>query len=374
MVNARPTIVQVLHTLRVGGAEILAANLARRLQHRYRFVFACLEEVGTIGHQLINEGFQVEVLGRKPGLDWGCAFRLGRLCRRERAKLIHAHQWTPFFYASIARWFYRPPAIVFTEHGRFYPDYRRPKRVFANRFLLEPQDRVTGVGEFVKQALVQNEGIPAARIETIYNGIDVEQFRPAPERRAVVRAELGLANDDFAIFQVARLDPIKDHATAVRTMARVAAQRPNAKLLIVGEGPEQATIETLIRQHNLAANVRMFGLRTDVPRLLAAADCFLLTSKSEGIPLTVIEAMAAGLPVVATDVGGMAEVVIHDHTGFLASANDDGGLSDCVMALERDHALRDRIGQTACRRAAQSFSDREMVHAYDGLFHASILN
>src|SRR6516165_4253528 len=136
------TVCQVLHTLCVGGAEVLAARLARRLRDRYRFLFVCLDELGTLGEELRNEGFPVHVLGRRPGLDLRCTYRLAALLRRERVDVIHAHQYTPFFYCLTARLLCRRPALLFTEHGRHFPDYPRRKRMLANRLLLRQRDRV----------------------------------------------------------------------------------------------------------------------------------------------------------------------------------------------------------------------------------------
>src|SRR5438067_9821303 len=153
MTADKTTICQVLHGLWVGGAEVLAARLARQLGDRFRFVFVCLDELGTLGQELRAEGFPVEVLQRRAGLDWRCSLRLARFLRRERVDLVHAHQYTPFFYSLMARFLYRRPAVLFTEHGRHYPDYPRRKRMLANRFLLQRRDRVVGVGEAVRQAL-----------------------------------------------------------------------------------------------------------------------------------------------------------------------------------------------------------------------------
>jgi glycosyltransferase involved in cell wall biosynthesis len=202
----RPTICQLLHTLHVGGAEMLAARLARRLRDRCRFVFACLEERGTLGEELRQEGFAVEVMGRRPGLDLGCAWRLGRLLRRERVDVLHAHQYTPFFYAIVGRFPFSRPPVLFTEHGRHQPDYPRRKRILFNRLMLRRRDRVVAVGEAVQQALIGNEGISPRRIEVVYNGIDADQFAGRPGDRAEVRRELGLSAGELAIIQVARLD------------------------------------------------------------------------------------------------------------------------------------------------------------------------
>lgn len=355
----RLTVCQVLHTLDVGGAEVLAARLARALRDEVRFVFACLDELGTLGEKLQDEGFVVRVIGRKPGLDLGCPLRLARLWRDERVDVVHAHQYGPFFYSLAARLRGPRRPILFTEHGRHQPDYPRRKRMLANRLLLARRDRVVGVGAAVRQALIDNEGLPADRVSVLYNGIDVTAFSANPDR-AAARRELGVGPDDFVILQVARLDYLKDHATALRTLARV----PNAYLLLIGEGPERPAIERLIGELNLGGRVRLLGLRQDVSRLLHGADLFLLTSVSEGIPLTVLEAMAAGLPVVATDVGGLREVVDDGTTGYLAPARDDAALAECVRKLAGSPNLRHQQGVAGRERAARHFDQPRMCADY----------
>jgi glycosyltransferase involved in cell wall biosynthesis len=364
----RPTVLQVLHSLCVGGAEVLAARLARQQRGSYRFAFACLDGLGTLGEQLQEEGFPVWVLHRGAGVDWRAALTLGRLLRQERVALVHAHQYTPFFYAAVARWLGRRVPILFTEHGRHFPDYPRRKRMVANRFLLGRCDRVVGVGRAVGQALVSNEGIPAGRVAVIYNGIDVGAFTAGPHDRARLRAEMGLGANDLVLIQVARLDYLKDHATAVRTLQQVVARRPEARLLLVGDGPERGKIEEEARGRGLTGHVRFLGQRGDVARLLPAADIFLLSSISEGIPLTVIEAMSAGLPVVSTDVGGVGEVVLDGRTGLLAAAGDDRGLADHVLRLAASADLGRQLGEEGRRRAGELFSEHQMHARYLRLY------
>lgn len=369
--SSRPvTVCHLLHSLTVGGAEMLVAGLARKLRDKCRFVFACLDDLGILGEELRNEGFHVEVLRRKPGFDMACVWRLGSFFRRARVRVVHAHQYTPFSYAVAARLLCRRPAIVFTEHGRHFPDYPRRKRIIANRILLERRDRVIGVGEAVRRALICNEGIPERRVGVIYNGIDAAAFANGLDDRDVIRRELGLGPDDVAVLQVARLDYLKDHATAVRTMQRLSRDIPAAKLLLAGEGPERQKIQELIDRHQLAGRVRLLGLRKDVARLLRAADLFLLTSISEGIPLTVIEAMAAGLPVVSTCVGGVAEVVEDGRTGFLAAAGDDAALAERIRRLASDAPLRQCLGQSGKARASAMFSADQMHLQYLQLYRA----
>jgi glycosyltransferase involved in cell wall biosynthesis len=352
----------------MGGAEVLAARLARRLGDGNRCVFLCLDEIGSLGQELQGDGFTVEVLQRRPGIDWRGVWRLARFFRRERVDILHAHQYGPFFYSLMARRLYRQPPILFTEHGRHFPDYPRQKRIWANRLLLEKRDRVVAVGEAVRHALIANEGISAARIALIYNGVDLSPYRKSGTDRDAVRKELGLQPVDFALIQVARLDYLKDHVTAVKTLERVTRRQPNTHLILIGTGEEESKIRQAIADRRLESSVKLLGLRTDVPRLLTAADCFLLTSISEGIPLTIIEAMAAGLPVVATRVGGMSEVVVDGTTGLLSPAGADESLAEHILSLASDPELRRRLAQAGKERAFKFFSEDRMNAAYQRLY------
>lgn len=365
--ETRPTVCQLLHSLSVGGAEILAARIAHRLRDSVRFVFACLDDRGALAENLERDGFPVHCLGRRPGFDWGCALRLSRLLREEKVDIVHAHQYGPFFYAMTSRLRGPRKPILFTEHGRHQPDYPRRKRMIANRLLLSRRDRCVAVGEAVRTALINNEGLPGGRVEVIYNGVDTGSYAAETDRaeaRRLMKAEPG----EFVIIQVARFDYLKDHSTALRALSRVLAAVPQARLVLVGDGPERERIKSQVRESGLDSQVRLLGTRGDVKRLLPGADLFLLTSTSEGIPLTVIEAMAAGLPVVATDVGGVGEVVMDGATGLLAPAKDDAALATAIGRLVNDSELRNRFGRAGQERARERFDETGMCRHYQQIY------
>jgi glycosyltransferase involved in cell wall biosynthesis len=364
MSHDRPIVCQLVHGLRVGGAEVLVARLARRLRDRFHFHFVCLDELGSLGEELRGEGFPVLVLERRPGVDWRLPWNLAQHLRATRTTLVHAHQYTPFFYAMSSRLFYGRPPILFTEHGRWVPDYRRPRRIVANRLLRQKRDRIVGVGENVRHALIVNEGIPATRVGVVYNGVDLTPYREQSAERDAVRREIGVGPRDFVAIQVARLVPIKDHRTALKAMGTI----PEARLVLVGEGPEEATIREMIVELGLQDRVKMLGLRDDVPRLLRASDAFLLSSINEGIPLTVIEAMAAGLPVVSTLAGGVGEVVLDGRTGLLAPVSASGLLGEHLSRLARDEVERQRLGHAGRERAFEKFSEDRMIEEYERLY------
>ncbi|MBL8817476.1 MAG: glycosyltransferase [Planctomyces sp.] len=361
----RPVICHVIHSLGVGGAEVLLDQMVRRMSDEFRFVVAVLDEVGEIGERLRRDGVTVHHLHREPGIDRNCAQRLKAFADQQQVSILHAHQYTPFFQAMLSRGLVGRRPVVFTEHGRHVPDLPSRKRMIVNRLLLRKRDRLIGVGEAVADALIKNEGLPAQRVEVIYNGVDLNRYQHTDaSARELIRAEFGFNSTDFVAVQVARLHDLKDHETAIRAMKVVCEEVPHARLLIVGDGDCRSRIEQLIEENQLEFNVVMAGARNDVPDLLAASDLFLMTSISEGIPLTLIEAMAAGLPVVSTAVGGIPEMIESGVSGYLHEARDVGGIAASVISLTRDLEQRHRISVNGRKTALEKFSLETMLLQY----------
>ena len=323
-----------------------------------------------MGEELRAKGHQVEVLQRRPGFDFRCSRRFARFCRKQRVTLIHAQQYGPFFYSALGRLVSRDIPILYTEHGLGYPHWNYPKRkrILANRLLLRRRDRVLAVGNTVRESVVANLGIPPDRVEVVYNGVNLEQYHKDPASRAEARADLGFQDDHVVVVQVARLEPVKDHLTAIRAIARLAGSRPKLRLVLVGDGPERPRIEALIAELGLQRQVRLLGMRRDVPRLLSAGDVFLLSSISEGVPLTLIEAMACGLPCASTRVGDIPEIVVHGETGLLAEPASPESLSACLQQLAGDAGSRRKMGMAGLKLARQRFAEQTMHAAYAKIY------
>ncbi len=365
-------ICQLLHSMNTGGAEVLADRIGRGCSGQHEIVFACLDAVGEIGERLKADGFVVELLERGQGTDRGCMKRLADFISHNSIDLVHAHQYTPFFYAAAARSLWSSLPIIFTEHGRFYPDSSSLKRTVFNRLMLRKRDRVVAVGKNVCEALIKYESFPRKRIDVIYNGIDLVPFSGTlrPENRDSIRRDLGLSKDAILIVQVARLDPIKDHVTAIRALSELVAMGLDVHLAIVGDGPERQRIQNEIAVVGVGGRTHMLGLRRDIADLLRSADIALMTSVSEGIPLALIEAMACGLPCVSTDVGGIPEVVSHA-SGMLCPAKDRERIAKALHQLCVDQRLRNAMGLVGRRIALERFSEERMIAQYATLFASS---
>jgi glycosyltransferase involved in cell wall biosynthesis len=364
----KPRVAHVLHGMVVAGAETLVHAMAQRMGDEFEFSILTLDAIGPLGEDLLARGIPVEHLGRSPGVDFGLMGRIRRQLRARRIDLVHAHQYTPWFYGTLgASLSWGRPRIVFTEHGRHYPDVRSPKRVAFNRLLAPLTDELVAVSGFVKTALETNEGLPAERVRVLYNGIDPSQFG-RPVDVPAKRREQGVGEKDPVIGIAARVASVKDHATLLRAFGRVRVVRPDAKLVLAGDGELRGDLEALGDELNLGESVRFLGVRRDVPELLATWDVFCLSSLSEGTSVTLLEAMAAGLPTVVTDVGGNPEIVEHGATGLLAPRGDDAGLADAMLALLADPQRRRRMGEAGRERVTRLFTLDRMIEDYRRLY------
>ncbi len=365
----RKKILVLLHTLQLGGAEILACQLVRALRSSYDFIIASLDGTGPLQESLTQLGVLVFSLSRRPGIDLALVMQLVRLLRQHKCDLIHAHQYTPFAYALLTRSQYNSIPILFTEHGRFVPDQRQMRRILTNRLLLGSEDRITAVSASIKDALVINEGLPRQRIAVVPNGVDTDFYLPAHNSDKLnIRARLGLPPDCFIVLNVARLDPVKDHLTAISAFEHLYKTHSQSRLLLVGDGPERSRIFGFIHERGLQSVVLTLGQQVNTLPYYHAADCFLLTSLSEGMPLTVLEAMSCALPVVSTACGAVPEIVEHGKTGFVAPIRDHVALGNYLIHLAKHHEQRNIMGDMGRIVCLNRYNWSKVVSAYAEIY------
>lgn len=360
----------VLHVMQVAGAEMLVAEAVRRLAGRITPTIFCLDSVGALGERLRGEGVEVVCLGRRPGRDWRAAWRLARELRARAVEVIHAHQYTPFFYAALAKRlsFPRAPRLIFTEHGRHYPDIVSRLRRTANRVLLHHSaDAMNACCAFSADSLHRIDGFPARRVEVIENGIDLSRYYPAANRNALRRG-LGLDPGRRYLACVARFHPVKDHATLLQAFARVAPARKDVDLLLAGDGPLRGELESLVERLGITGRVRFLGVRSDVPELLRAVDGFTLTSVSEAASLTLLEAMASRLPVVVTAVGGNPEIVRDGVEGLLVPRGDVAATAGAFLRLLDDPGAAATMGEAGRARVEERYQLSRTIDAYEQLY------
>jgi len=291
----------VVLSLQPGGLENGVVNVVNRLdRRRFASTVCCLKEAGEFARRIEDPRVTVHALGWVGGTDVALPIRLARLFRRTRAKIVHTRNAEAFFYGFVAAKLAGVPAIVHSEHGRSFDD--RPLRLAAQRWLTRFTSAVFTVSEQLKSDLVRFTAIPAAAIDVLHNGVDVDRFAVRePLSRQRRRAAWGVGDEDPVIGAVGRLAPVKNHALLLRA---VAGSRSRAHVVVVGEGPERESLQALAEGLGIAGRVHFPGHSDDVGSDLAGFDVFALPSRNEGMSNTLLEAMAASLPVVVSDVGG----------------------------------------------------------------------
>jgi glycosyltransferase involved in cell wall biosynthesis len=368
--DLRPRVLQVVLSLSPGGTERLIIELASRLHASHPTSVCCLDAPGAWAAELTAKEIGVQALQRQPGFQPGLARAIARAAGQHRATVVHAHQYSPFVYTALARAWRPGVPLVFTEHGRLTDALPSPKRRLANRVLSRLATRVVSVSRELGSHMAA-EGFPASSIRVIYNGIEPGPV-PTPAERLRARQSLGVSDGTVVIGSVGRLDPVKDFSSLIAATILVAKNRP-VMTFIVGDGAERQRLEGQVRESQAPSCVKLLGHRDDARQLLPACDVYVNSSVSEGISLTILEAMAAGLPVVATRVGGTPEVVT-ESAGRLVPARDTEALAGAIAALAADEGLRRSMGVSARARVEQDFRLDRMVREYAELYDSLTRN
>jgi glycosyltransferase involved in cell wall biosynthesis len=356
-------VLEVLASLRRGGAERVAVSLACNLDRaRFETEVVSLFDAFPEGFEPTLDAASIRThhLGKRPGLDVRIFPRLARVMRSFRPAIVHTHSYV-LRYALPARLLSGGGPLVHTVHNLAGREGGRAG-TWIHRCAIRAGVHSVAVSDEVARSYVELYARPPDSV--IPNGIDRERFQagdPAWKR------ENGFTESDRLIVSVARLDPQKNPLGLIDAFAGALASDPEWHLLLVGDGSLRAEAEARAKSLGLAARVHFMGVREDIDALLPACDFFALASLWEGMPMAIIEAMAAGLPVAATAAGGVPELVGDGVTGLLALPGDTQGLSDAMALLARDHEKRLELGRAAHERAADFGLDR-MSRPYAQLF------
>ncbi|MEA2713682.1 MAG: hypothetical protein QOK27_1643 [Gemmatimonadales bacterium] len=316
----------------MGGADqqiLLLARAMRSRGHEVRIV--ALAPLGPMGLEAQREGIEVESLELERNLGAiPRVLRLVRIIRAWRPDVLHSHMVHANLLARAIRPVAGMPALVSTIHSI---NDGGSLRMAAYRLTSGLVDRFTIISRLAAERYIAIKAVPARRLQVVPNAVDTDRFRKLPEARAVLRRELGLG-DEFVWLAVGRFEPAKDYPTLIAAFARLAAVRPASRLLLVGQGSLRSEVERIVRAAGVEEGVRFLGVRRDIPAHMSAADGYLLSSAWEGMPVVLLEAAAAELPIVATRVGGVAEVVEDGSTGLLVRSADPAALSEAMEKME----------------------------------------
>lgn len=369
-----PLIVHVIHRLAVGGLENGLVNLINEMPpERYRHAIVCMTGFTAFAERLRRDDVPIFALHKRPGQDLGLYWRLYRLLRQLRPAIVHTRNIgtlecvVPAALAGI-------PVRIHGEHGRDIDDlHGQRRRHLALRRALRPLvTRHVGLSMELRDWLVASVGVREDRVVQLYNGVDLARFGPQAQPPARTMLPVGFGEDAVVFGTVGRLKGEKDPLNLVRAfeilVGRYPDQRPRLRLVLVGDGPLRAEVEARVAAAGLAEQVWIAGERDDVARLLAELDVFVLPSLGEGISNTILEAMASGLPVVATRVGGNPELVEHGRTGELVPAADPQALADAMEGYAFNPVRRRAHGRSGRERVEKEFSLPAMVERYLDLY------
>ena len=317
----------------LGGADQQLLSAAQVLRARgHEILIVSLTPLGPMGLEARASGLRTQSLEMARGIpDPRGLYRLAKLARAWKPDVVHSHMVHANLMARALRLVVPVPVLVSTIHNIYeggavwMAAYR-----LTNRLV----DHMTIISEAAADRFISERIVPRALLTVVPNGIDTERLRNVPPgSRESVRRSVGLGEGDFAWLAVGRFEDAKDYPNMLRAFAKVRARQPSAVLLLVGRGSLQDETETLTRELGLEGVVKFLGVRNDVPVVMSGADGYVMSSAWEGMPMVLLEAAGAALPIVATRVGGNHEVVRQEETGFLAPPRDAGALGDAMLRL-----------------------------------------
>jgi len=358
--------------MQVGGTELNALRTAERLdRQRFAISVACFRDSGPLMARYRDAGIPVHTFPMTSLLGVGAmqqAVRLIQLFRREGAEVVHSHDAYTSVYGTLCARLAGVPGVIASRRSWHSP-HLQGRILRANRVAYRFADRVVANSPSVSRLVETESGLPASRVVTIPNFLDPQAFEPMPpaDRRRMLD-ELGVPEDAFVVGIVARLSPVKDHATLLRAITSLREEIPTLHCVLIGDGPERAAIVALADSLGIGDIVHLAGERTQPPNLHGLFDVSVLCSTSEAFPNSVLEAMAAARPVVATDVGGTPDAVRQGTTGLLVPPSDPSRLADAILRLYTEPAQRSKLGTAACAAARAGYSADTVINQVEALY------
>lgn len=375
MNDPRPLILHIVFRFAVGGLENGVVNLINRMpRDRWRQgVIALTDIADSFRDRVRREDVHYAALGKPPGHGLRVYPQLLRLFRELRPAIVHTRNLAAL-EAVVPAWVARVPVRIHGEHGRDVNDLdgtnrryrwvRKLYRPFVHHYVALSRD--------LEKYLIDRVGVAPDRVEHIYNGVDTERFGPRAGARTAIEGSPFNDPGLFVIGSVGRLEAVKDQTNLARAFVRALAMSPLAarrlRLVLVGDGPLRGAVEAIIRAANAESLVWFAGERNDVPEILRGLDCFVLPSLAEGISNTLLEAMAAGVPVIATRVGANADLMEDGLSGRLVPRADPDALAREILAYLADPALSRRHGRAGRQIVERRFSLDRMVGDYETLY------
>jgi glycosyltransferase involved in cell wall biosynthesis len=327
---------------------------------------------GRLVKEFENIGVKVEQLDTKSKFNLHEVWYLYRLIKANKINIVQTHGLRVDFFGSLAAKLAGVPHVI-TRHvalsHHLISEYRRRLYMGFDNRALKSATKIITVSKIVEDDLVLNQGIDRSKIVTIYNGVDLERFsKVTPQTKVRIREEFGIDSRNQVVGMIAQLTNWKGIPYFLRAIPSILKRYPNVAFLIVGDGGERKNLEIMAEKVGIAPSVIFTGFRRDIPELISIMDISVLSSLREGLPNVLIESMAMRKPIVATDVGGVSELVINNKTGFLIPPRDSTKLCDAIIKLLEDKEKAEKFGAAGREFAEQKFSLTQMVNKYENLY------
>lgn len=360
-------VIHILQSLEIGGMENGVVNLLNGLSREsFTPLLCCLEKEGPLRVRLSND-IKLFNLNQKEGLHPLLPLRLAKIIQQENVQIVHTHNFGTAIYGIIGGRLARVPVIIHGEHGMIAQE--KPRRRIIAKYLYKKADAIISVSEDLKKILVNNIGIKSENIETILNGVDIGRFSVNSDL-SKVREELGILPTDLVVGTVGRMVPIKNQASLIRSFSEVLKHIPGAKLLLIGDGPLRSKLEEIALSIVAKSSIVFAGQRDDVDKVLKIMHIFVLPSLSEGMSNVILEAMAAGLPVIASNVGDNNKLVKNNDTGKILDSLDIQDISNAIIDLLSNKEKAKKMGARGKEYVVQHYSLDKMVKEYEEMYLA----
>lgn len=359
-------VMHVVLGLVLGGLERLVVEISLRMDKElFNVEVCCLDDYGFFADSLIKQGINVTVVQKnQKHYDPFYPFTLRKFLREKKVHVLHMHSGV-YFLASQAGALARTPVKIYTDHGRLLEDSRQ--FAYEDRFASLFVDQIVAVSKELEKQLVEVIGLPAKKTMTIINGINTDEFVPREKSKSLLE-EFGLKEDQKVIGTVGRLDGIKDQASMIRSFEIVRQKIPGSVLMLVGDGPLEGELREQVRQSGLGDSVIFTGCRSDVQSILNLMDLFVLTSLSEGTPISLLEAMASGVVSVVTDVGGNPSIIDNGVDGLIVKPGNIPQIADGMIELLSNAEKSQIIREKALYKVRKKYSIDRMVDSYTELY------
>lgn len=368
--KAKINIMHTVLSLEIGGLEKIVYEIVMGMDREvYNVEVCCFDELGAFAKKLIEQNISVTLLRRnQKRYDVFYPIKLRNLLRIKKTDIIHAHSGT-FFHATQAGILARISAIIYTDHGRHLVE---PKMLlYMDRFCGFFAKKIVAVSKELENYLINIVRLPAKKMTTIINGINTNEYR-AKEKSFRLLKELGITQKNRVVGTVGRLVEVKDQMTMIRAIVELAKIIPDVVLVVVGDGTMMTKLKEYSVEQRIMQHIRFVGNREDVPEILNIMEVFLLTSLSEGTSVSLLEAMACGVPAIVTNIGGNPSIVNDGENGFLVEPKNVSDIAKKLLILLESDDVRNKMGIKASETVRQYYALDKMIEKYDDIYKHAV--